>query len=255
MVPGRVRGRDGAKQLSEGRRSGAQPDRVPANRLLALLPAATLLRLEPHLQPVHVRRADILFRAHEPLSVAYFPDSAVVSLVSSLASGESLEVGLVGRDGVAGTISPGITTMPCDGIVQIPGVAQCISIDVFYRESLADARLHAILGSWVQLQIARTMQLSVCNMFHSVEQRCVRWLLTVSDLLDNGCIPLTHELLATMLGVHRPTVTQVLRSLHNARLVDESRGRIEVRDRGRLEKTCCECYRVLRDEQRRVIGS
>jgi CRP-like cAMP-binding protein len=226
---------------------------VPENRLLALLPASTLVRLGTHLQPAQLRRGDVLFRAHEPFSVAYFPNSAVVSLVSSLESGEALEVGLVGRDGLAGAVLPGITTMACDGIVQIPGMAHRISVDVVGREMLADERVASILGGWVQLQLARTMQLSVCNMFHSVEQRCVRWLLTVSDLIDTGSIPLTHELLATMLGVHRPTVTHVLRSLHRAHLVNESRGRIEVRDRAGLEQACCECYGVLRDEQRRLL--
>ena len=96
--------------------------------------------------------------------------------------------------------------------------------------------------------------MSACNMFHSVEQRCVRWLLTVSDLINNGDIPLTHELMATMLGVHRPTVTVVLRSLHRAGLVNEKRGLILIRDRRLLEKACCECYRVMRDEQRRLLG-
>jgi Mn-dependent DtxR family transcriptional regulator len=96
--------------------------------------------------------------------------------------------------------------------------------------------------------------MSVCNMFHSADQRCIRWLLTVGDLIDNGDIPLTHELMATMLGVHRPTVTIVLRTLHKAGLVDERRGLILIRDRRRLEGACCECYRVMRDEQRRLLG-
>jgi Mn-dependent DtxR family transcriptional regulator len=99
------------------------------------------------------------------------------------------------------------------------------------------------------------MQMSVCNVFHSVEQRCVRWLLTVSDLINNGDVPLTHDLMATMLGVHRPTVTVVLRSLHKAGLVDERRGLVLIRDRSHLEKACCECYRVMRDEQQLLLGN
>ena len=98
------------------------------------------------------------------------------------------------------------------------------------------------------------MQMSVCNMFHPVEQRCIRWLLTVNDLIANGDLPLTHDLMATMLGVHRPTVTLVLRSLDKAGLVSESRGRIVIRDRRRLERSCCECYRSMRNEQHRLLG-
>jgi CRP-like cAMP-binding protein len=97
--------------------------------------------------------------------------------------------------------------------------------------------------------------MSLCNMFHTVGQRCIRWLLAVDDLLGGaGCIPLTHELLATMLGVRRPTVTLTLPSLRRAGLLDEERGRLLIRDRGRLEAACCECYGTMRDEQRRLLG-
>jgi CRP-like cAMP-binding protein len=187
--------------------------------------------------------------------VAYFPNTAVVSLVSTLESGQSLEVGVVGRDGLAGTaVFPGITTMSCDGIVQIPGAAQRISAEALRQALLADETLYSTLGRFAQVLLVRSMQMSVCNMFHSVEQRGVRWLLTVSDLIDNGDIPLTHDLMATMLGVHRPTVTLVLRALHNAGLINEARGLIEIRDRRGLEKACCECYGLMREEQRRLLG-
>jgi CRP-like cAMP-binding protein len=91
-------------------------------------------------------------------------------------------------------------------------------------------------------------------MFHTVEQRCVRWLLPVSDLISRDDIPITHELMATPLGVHRPTVTLVLRSLRKTALVDERRGHILIHDRPRLEISCCECYRVMKNEQRRLLG-
>jgi CRP-like cAMP-binding protein len=204
---------------------------------------------------VNLQKKEVLFRSHEPLRVAYFPNTAVVSLVSTLESGESLEVALVGRDGLAGTaIFPGITMMPCDGVVQIPGVAHRISADVLRREVLADDVLYSTLGRFAHLVLVRSMQTSVCNMFHSAEQRCVRWLLTVSDLIDTSEIPLTHDLMATMLGLRRPTVTVVIRSLHTAGLISETRGLILIRDRPRLEQACCECYRVMRDGQRRLLG-
>jgi CRP-like cAMP-binding protein len=233
----------------------AAVDGLTRNRLLRRLPPAVLAQIQPYLEPVNLYRKDVLFRAHEPLTVAYFPSTAVVSLVSTLESGQSLEVGMVGRDGLAGTaVFPGITMMSCDGIVQIPGAAQRVSADVLRRVLLADEALSSALGCFAHLLLVRSMQMSVCNMFHPVEQRCVRWLLTVSDLLDNGDVPLTHDLMATMLGVHRPTVTLVLRSLHHAGLVNEARGLIEIRDRRGLETACCECYGVMREERRRLLG-
>lgn len=214
-----------------------------------------MARLTPHLEPVHLEKKEVLFRAHEPLRVAYFPDCAVVSFVSRLESGETLEVGLVGRDGLAGTaVFPGIATMSCDGVVQVPGLARRMSADVLRRELLANEELYSTIGKFAQTLLVRSMQMSVCNMFHPVEQRCIRWLLTVSDLIVQNEIPLTHELLATMLGVHRPTVTLVIRSLHRAGLVDELRGQITIRDRARLADACCECYRLMRDEQYRLLG-
>ncbi len=229
---------------------------IPENRLLGSLPPALRARLMPHLERVTLHRREVLFRAQEPLTVVYFPNTAVVSLVSTLESGDSLDVGLVGRDGLAGTaVFPGITVMSCDGVVQIPGQAQRMSAEVLRREVTSDETLYSTLGRFAQVLLVRSMQMSVCNMFHSVEQRCIRRLLTVSDLVSNGDIPLTHDLMATMLGVHRPTVTLVLRSLHKAGLVREARGRIIIRDRGRLETACCECYRVMRQEQLRLLGS
>jgi CRP-like cAMP-binding protein len=129
-----------------------------------------------------------------------------------------------------------------------------IRADVLRREVMADDTLHATLMRFSEVLLGRSMQMSACNTFHPVEQRCVRWLLTVSDLLADGDIPLTHDLLATMLGVHRPTVTLVLRSLHKAGLIEETRGLIRISDRRSLLRACCECYRVMLDDRRRVLG-
>ena len=225
------------------------------NQLLGVLPIEALARLTPHLEPVHLHKGEILFRAHESLRVVYFPNTAVISLISTLESGESLEVGLVGHDGLAGTaVFPGITIMSCDGVVQIPGVALRMSADLLRAEVLANETCAATFGRYAEVLHMRCMHMAVCNMFHPVEQRCIRWLLTVSDIIENRDIPLTHELMATMLGVHRPTVTLVLRSLFKAGLINEARGRILIADRDRLEEVCCECYRAMRDEQRRLLG-
>ena len=245
----------GPRQVRNQREVISSSPTGPENQLLGLLPPAVLARLTPQLESVHLRRKDVLFRANEPLTACYFPSTAVVSLVSTLESGESMEVGVVGRDGLAGTsVLPGFFTMPCDGIVQIPGMAQRIHASVLRAQVVAHDALYSQLCHYVQLLLVRSMQMSVCNMFHPVEQRCIRWLLTASDLVGDGDLPLTHDLIATMLGVHRPTVTVVLQSLHKAGLVSESRGRIIIRDRRRLEQSCCECYRSMRNQQHRLLG-
>lgn len=230
-------------------------ERHVANQLLASLPPDVIERLRPHLDRIRLERKEVVFRADEPLKHVYFPITAVVSLVSRLESGEMLEVGLVGRDGLAGTaVVPGVTAMPCEGLVQISGFADRISAEVLRRELLANEPLHSAVGRFAQTLLARSMQMSACNMFHAVEQRCIRWLLTANDLTGQNDIPLTHDLLATMLGVHRPTVTLVLQALNRAGLVGESRGQITIRNRDLLEAACCECYGVMRHQQVGVLG-
>lgn len=240
------------------RRSAAAPSAaVPdsSNRFLEHLPRSVLARLAPHLEQVYLERGQVLFHRHAGLQTVHFPGTALISLLASLESGQTLEVGLVGRDGLAGiSVFPWVTTMPCDGVVQIPGTAQRISADVLRRELMASESLYLSVCRYAQAMHVRCMHMAVCNMFHPVEQRCVRWLLTASDLLGSADVPLTHDSVATMLGVHRPTVTVVLRALHRKGLIDERRGRIVIRDRDGLERACCECHAAMCSEERRLLG-
>ncbi len=255
MLHRRVRGEDGRRRARSLHASKASIVTTAENQLLAALPPKVLARLTPHLEPVHLHQKEVLFRAHEPLSVVYFPSTAVISFAATLESGESLGVGLMGHDGLAGTaIFPGVTMMACDGVVQIPGLALRMSADVLRAAVLADEALSSALGRFAQVLDFRCVHMTVCNMFHSVEQRCIRWLLTLDDVATNGDLPLTHETMATMLGVHRPTMTLVLRSLHKAGLVNEARGRVLISDRRRLERACCECYEAMRDAQHKLLG-
>jgi CRP-like cAMP-binding protein len=246
---------DGYSKSTHPARLSSMPPVGCHNQLLMSFPPGVLERLKPHLQVVFLEKNDVLFRAQETLRTVYFPQTAVISLVSRLESGEALEVGLVGGDGMAGiAVFPGITTMSCDGVVQVAGWSFRMSADVLRRELRSDEALCSNIGRYAQVLLARSMRMSVCNMFHSVEQRCIRWLLTISDLTNHFDMPLTHDLIATMLGVHRPTVTLVLGTLRRAGLISETRGRVVIRDRRGLETACCECYRAMRDEQARLLG-
>ena len=226
-----------------------------SNYLLARLSPALLARLDPHLELVELARGQFLFRAGEPLMAVYFPDSAVVSFVVRLESGETLDVGFVGREGAAGiAVFPGISTMPCDGIVQVAGQARQIRAAILREAVMADTSLWSALQCVEHLLLVRSMQISVCNAFHSAEQRCVRWLLVLDDLVGSGPIPVTHELMASALGIRRPTVTRVLQSLARAGLVDEQRGRVSILNRHAVETVCCECHTVMRLAQHRLVG-
>ena len=225
------------------------------NWLLASLPSTVLGHINQHLERVSLDRKQLLFCGHERLAHVYFPTTAIVSLVATLDTGETLEVGVTGRDGIAGAIGlPDVGSMPCDGIVQIPGLAYRMDAGLFRQAMRNFEPLSVTVGRYAHLLLVRSMQMQLCNMFHPVEQRLTRWLLIVSDLLESTDIPLTHELVATMLGVRRPTVTLVVGSLQRAGLIDERRGRITIRDRERLEAACCDCYRVMCEQQVKVLG-
>jgi len=236
-------------------RDGASNTDPSSNWLLASLPPIVFAHLKPHLERVALEPKQVLFRAHERPSFVYFPTTAVVSLVGALDAGETLQVGLTGRDGIAGAVAlPNVDSMPCDGIVQIRGVAHRLSAAMFRQALRGYEPLAVVVGRYAHLLLVRSMQMHLCDTFHPVEQRLTRWLLTLSDLLANAEIPLTHELLATMLGVRRPTVTLVVGSLQRAGLIGEKRGQLTIRDRERLDAACCDCYRLMCEQQEQLLG-
>ena len=196
----------------------------------------------------------MLFRSDDAAPVVYFPVSAVVSLVARVESGQTLEVGFIDRAGVIGSAALAGLTLPCDAIVQIGGTALRMDAAVARQEVAAERSLAAAIERYSQLLLTRCMQLAACNMFHSAEQRCARWLLTMKDFVDHYEIPLTHESLASMLGVHRPTVTHVLGDLHRAGMIDEQRGRVTITNPNALAAVSCECYERIRLAERRILG-
>jgi CRP-like cAMP-binding protein len=225
------------------------------NQLLALLPSALHERLRPHLKTVTLKPEQTIFRAHTPLSVVYFPETSVISLLTHLKGGQTPEVGLVGRDGMASiSVFPGVNTMPCDGVVLIPGTALRMNAAVLRQEVHQGGPLHDLLGRYAHLTLARSMQLAACNGVHPVKERCARWLLMTHDLIDDVEFQLTQDGLAMMLGVRRPSVTIVARALQRAGLVDYRRGRVKILDRPGLEAASCECYQLMRDERHRLLG-
>ena len=226
------------------------------NQLLALLPPDVRERLASHLRAVSVKPKQVLFRAHMPLDVAYFPETCVISLLSRLTGGETPEVGLVGRDGMGSvSVFPGVDTMPCDGVVLIGGAAQRMNAAVLRQEVHLGGPLHDVLGRFAHLTLARSMQMAACNGVHPVKERCARWLLMTHDLIDGDEFPLTQDVLAMMLGVRRQSVTIVARALQSVGVIDYRRGRVKVIDRKGLEAASCECYRLMRDEQHRLLGA
>ncbi len=224
------------------------------NRLLVALPRDEHARLLPHLERVSLPLRDILYEANGPIAHVFFPLHGVVSLVI-MDGGFSLEVGIIGNEGLVGTpVFLGSDRSPTQAIAQIPGEALRMEAKVFQKEMGRGGPLYALVQRYTQTMINQISQSIVCNRRHSVAKRMCRWLLMSHDRVGADEFPLTHEFLAQMLGVRRPTLTAVAGTLLKAGLITYHRGRIAVLDRKGLEAACCECYEVVAKELDRLLG-
>ena len=233
--------------------SGQSPD-PRDNRLLAAMAPEDFVRLEPYLETVDLPRSKVLYTPGETITFAYFPHDSVVSLVTVLEDGGSVEVAVFGREAVFGFVSAFISrkSLGCY-IVQLPGTASRIAVGRLQDAIEASPPLRQLLLRYVEALLAQTFQTVACNTVHGVEARCCRWILSTHDRVDRDELPLTHEVLAELLGVHRTTVSLVTRTLQRAGLISQSKGVITVTDRAGLEDITCECYRVIRNNFERLL--
>lgn len=232
----------------------AQCAPTPRNRLLAALPPASYARLVPALEPVALPAKQILYEQHAPITHVYFPESAVVSLVTQMDDGSAVESVIVGNDGMVGLpLFLGVPTDVCQAIVQVPDGGLRMAAAAFQAAAAQDAALRGILGRYTQVVIAQMAQSGACNRLHALEQRCARWLLETSDRVEADQFLLTQEFMATMLGVRRSSVSLAAGTLQQADLIRYRRGHITVLDRDGLENAACPCYRIIADVADRLL--
>jgi CRP-like cAMP-binding protein len=227
---------------------------APQNRLLARLPEAIYRRLLPQLEPINLRRDDILYEPRTLITHAYFPIGAVLSAVTVMEDGSMIEVATVGNEGMVGNGESGSSISPHRVLVQIQDGALRIRSQALHKESARSSQLKALLNNYRAAFMTQVSQSVACNGLHSLEQRCCRWLLMSQDRVGSRELHLTHEYLAIMLGARRASVTDVLRPLQKADLVSSRRGTISILDASGLEARVCECYRVVRGEYDRLLG-
>jgi CRP-like cAMP-binding protein len=225
------------------------------NRLLDLLAPAQFDRLRPDLtEEVLPRNRTVQERGKQVKSVI-FPTSGTISIVAMMLDGASVEVGIVGREGMLGFQSVlGDDVSLNQAMVQIPGSALRMPANILRQEAEANPRLRAILLRYVQAVLNSATQSAACNRAHLLEQRLAGWLLTACDRAGADRLLLTHEFIAMMLGVRRAGVTVAALSLKSAGLIDYEHGRITIADREGLEVAACECYEVTKREYARLLG-
>lgn len=197
---------------------------------------------------------EVLYESGGALADAYFPTSAIVSLLYVMENGSSAEIAVVGFEGMVGVslFMGGIST-PSRAVVQSAGQGFRLRASVMMKEfNLAGPVLHLLLR-YTQALITQMSQTAVCNRHHSLDQQLCRWLLLSLDRLESNELVMTQELIANVLGVRREGVTEAAGRLDKAGVIHYRRGRITVLDRGKLEKRTCECYAVVKKEYDRLL--
>jgi CRP-like cAMP-binding protein len=224
------------------------------NQLLAALSASDYSLLSPHLKEVRIEQGSVLQDHGERIQYVHFPLSGMISLLSVMRDGKAVETAVVGREGALGAhCALGIWHAYSRAVVQISGRAVRIAGVQFQKAVRDSERMGDLFVRYRELRLAQTQQSAACNALHGAESRLSRWLLQTSDVIGAGVVPLTQEFLSQMLGVQRTTVTAIARTLQEAGMIHYTRGRIEISDREKLEKSACECYEVLRRQPAQIL--
>ena len=236
----------------EDKRSHASSPRQ--NQLLNALSDAEYTRLEPDLQLEFLPLGTMIVEAGETVHHAYFPTTAIISLLSVLKDGASAEIALTGRDGVVGVaLFMGGATTTTSAVVQSAGYAYRLDAGPLTREFVRGGPLHQLLLRYMQALVTQMVQTAACNRHHSLEQQLCRWLLQSLDLLTSNELVMTHDLIANMLGVRRSGISLAAGKLQADGIINYRRGHIAVVSREKLERCACECYAVVKREVARLL--
>jgi CRP-like cAMP-binding protein len=232
-----------------------QAARLPtANRILAALPAEEYARLDPHLMPVTLALRQSIYKPLEPITHVYFPENAMISVVANMHGGESVEVGVVGREGITGLPALlGVDATPNESMVQLADGALKMRAEVAREEFRRGRVFQDLILRYVQASTIQISQSVACNRLHSLVERLARWLLMTHDRAASDELALTQEFLSMMLGVRRAGVTEAAINLQADGYISYRRGHITILDRAGLEEASCECYRIVKAEYERIL--
>lgn len=233
--------------------TSAEPKPALQNLILSQLPEGQLAALSKHLAPVDLPLGMRLSEPHQPVEYAYFLLTGLISTDALTSTGESVEVGVIGREGFSGLAGVlGHRQMLHTVQMQGSGRGLRIRVSVLREEFLKGGTLARLVHDFMYLQLVQISQSVLCNRLHPLEARLARWLLTSADRSESEQLMLTQEFLAQMLGARRSTVTVAAGVLMRRGMIDYKRGKIRIVDRPALEGVACECYQIVRAAYERL---
>ena len=224
-----------------------------ANKILLSIPDEEYALIRPHLKFLSMPHHLSLYEPGRPIEFVHFPNGGMVSLVIATEDGKTVEVGEVGREGFAGIqATVGINRNQVREIMQIPGDGFRVKSGALKSVLQSAPELQRILSRYAVVQAMQFAQTAACNRLHNIDQRFARWLLITQDRVDSPSLVITHDFLATMLGTDRPTVSLAAAALQKRKIIDYTRGAVQILNRAKLEGCSCECYGVIRQYNREI---
>lgn len=217
------------------------------NRLLAAFEDASRERVDPYLTKIEVKLGDVVCEAGSTLNHAYFPDGAVLSLLTVLRDGTAIETANIGREGAFGLFAAMYSRTSFNRcLTQLKGSLLRVPIEILHLEFERNEHIRNLFVSYSETLLAQIQQTVACNSLHSTRHRMCRWLLMMHDRVDGEVLTFTHEFLANVLGANRKSVTLAAQAMQREGLISYNRGKIKVLDRPNLEEASCECYAIVK---------
>jgi CRP-like cAMP-binding protein len=231
--------------VQAGERTDASGNAV-SNQILLALPEEEFALIRPRLDPVDLPRRMTLHDPGRPLEFLCFPNRGLISVVVTTKDGRTVEAGLIGHEGCAGTaLAVNVKSSPLLHVVQLEGEGTRLSAADLQDVLPLAPKLRLALSRFAVIQGIQTAQTAACNRLHDVEQRLARWLLMAQDRVETGWLGITHDFLATMLGTDRPTVSVAAGHLQDRRAIEYVPGAVRIVSHHTLEQSACECYDVM----------
>ena len=241
----------GTQSEIQGVKSGERTNfegKAVGNCILLALPDEEFAAIRKSLHHVELPHYTVLHEPRKKLEYAYFLNRGMVSLVFNTNVGDSVEVGVIGREGFTPIpVAAGMRHSPHQAIMQVSGDGLRIAVEDLKEALTASPQFLVLLNRYATVHGMQTAQTAGCNRLHDLEQRLARWLLLIQDRVGSGLLRITHEFLAMMLGTDRPSVSLAAAGLRKKRIIEYTHGAVKVLNRKKLETSACECYGLIQE--------